>query len=313
MKLMQRDRLEFLPYIKHTLEAPNAVVRQVDGALIFAKDYRDEKLGKFFASVSKNDKGEWVISSNAPKNLNNLHNKIKEGGEVLYSDLPELPIIAKPDLTAKALNSEANQGDIIPQSHTALSKQAQDHARQILQGLRKTAQTPLNKLADEVHSTDRKFMLREARYIKQQAQEFADNFANLRWQDLRAAIRYAKVPYDEAMFKELKESIESGEFARFIESSYPRKPLQKSLFDTQESHAQKVDSSDLQALREQTKEMLKPYTHDKITNKNDSTQAVLTSKGIAEMLSSKAIAQSVNNGFTPVSYTHLTLPTICSV
>lgn len=245
VKLMQRDRLEFLPYIKHTLEAPNAVVRQVDGTLIFAKDYRDEKLGKFFASVSKNDKGEWVISSNAPKNLNNLHNKIKEGGEVLYSDLPELPIIAKPDLTAKALNSEANQGDIIPQSHTALSKQAQDHARQILQGLRKTAQIPLNKLADEVHSTDRKFMLREARYIKQQAQEFADNFANLRWQDLRAAIRYAKVPYDEAMFKELKESIESREFARFIESSYPPKPSQKSLFDTQELTPQKVDSSDL--------------------------------------------------------------------
>lgn len=138
-----------------------------------------------------------------------------------------------------------NPSEIIPQSHTALSKQAQDHARQILQGLRKTAQTPLNKLADEVHSIDRKFMLREARYIKQQAQEFADNFANLRWQDLRAAIRYAKVPYDETMFKELKESIESGEFARFIESSYPPKPSQKSLFDTQELTPPKVDSNDL--------------------------------------------------------------------
>lgn len=120
VKLIQRDRAEFLPYIKETLETPNAVVRQVDGAIIFAKDYRDEKLGKFFASVSKNDNGEWVISSNAPKNLNNLQNKIKEGGEVLYSDLPELPIIAKPDLTAKALNSEANLSDIIP--HTAQEK-----------------------------------------------------------------------------------------------------------------------------------------------------------------------------------------------
>ena len=118
LKLMQRDRLEFLPYIKDTLESPQVVVRQVDGALIFAKDFRDDKLGKFFASVSKNDKGEWVISSNAPKNLNNLQNKIKEGGEVLYSDLPELPIIAKPELPAKALNSEANLSDIIPQNPT---------------------------------------------------------------------------------------------------------------------------------------------------------------------------------------------------
>lgn len=69
-----------------------------------------------------------------------------------------------------------------------------------------------------------------------------------------------------------------------------------------ETQAKKVETRDLQALREQTKEMLKPYTHDKITNKNDSTQAVLTSKGIAEMLSSKAIAQSVNNGFTQAQH-----------
>ena len=77
---------------------------------------------------------------------------------------------------------------------------------------------------------------------------------------------------------------------------------QKSLFNTQETPAPKVDSNDLQALREQTKEMLKPYTHNKITNKNDNTQAVLTNKGIAEMLSAKAIAQSVNNGFTQAQH-----------
>ncbi|WP_416346913.1 PBECR2 nuclease fold domain-containing protein [Campylobacter upsaliensis] len=114
-KLLKRDREEFLPYIKDTLEKANAVIKQVDGALIFAKDYRNERLGKFFASVSRNDEGEWIITSNAPKNLNNLKNKLNEGGELLYSDLPELTIIAKPDLDANALNSEANLKDIIPQ------------------------------------------------------------------------------------------------------------------------------------------------------------------------------------------------------
>ncbi|EMO7880937.1 hypothetical protein WDS03_001908, partial [Campylobacter upsaliensis] len=114
-KLLKRDREEFLPYIKDTLEKANAVIKQVDGALIFAKDYRNERLGKFFASVSRNDEGEWIITSNAPKNLNNLKNKLNEGGELLYSDLPELTIIAKPDLDANALNSEANLKDIIAQ------------------------------------------------------------------------------------------------------------------------------------------------------------------------------------------------------
>ncbi|MDL0110882.1 PBECR2 nuclease fold domain-containing protein, partial [Campylobacter felis] len=125
-KLLKRNREEFLPFIKETLENADAVVKQADGALIFAKDYRDERLGKFFASVSRNDEGEWVITSNAPKTLNNLKNKIEEGGELLYSDLPELPIIAKPELSAEALNGEANLNESIPQNSKIINPQTQD-------------------------------------------------------------------------------------------------------------------------------------------------------------------------------------------
>ncbi|WP_267892710.1 PBECR3 domain-containing polyvalent protein [Helicobacter baculiformis] len=105
-KLAKRQREEFLPLIRPTLEEPNAVLKQADGALIFVKDFGGVK---FFASVARGDSGEWVITSNAPKTLNNLKNKIKEGGEVLISDSPGLPIIASPALPAKALNGRANQ------------------------------------------------------------------------------------------------------------------------------------------------------------------------------------------------------------
>ncbi|WP_268877835.1 PBECR2 nuclease fold domain-containing protein, partial [Helicobacter vulpis] len=105
VKLSKRQREEFLPLIKPTLEEPNAVIKQADGALIFVKDFAEKK---FFASVARGDSGEWIITSNAPKTLNNLKNKIKEGGEVLLSDLPGLPIIARPASPAKALNSGAN-------------------------------------------------------------------------------------------------------------------------------------------------------------------------------------------------------------
>ena len=50
-------------------------------------------------------------------------------------------------------------------------------------------------------------------------------------------------------------------------------------------------------LREQTKELLKPFTHKLIKNKNDNTKAIVTMSGIKEMLSAKAINQSVKNGF----------------
>ncbi|EOI9935853.1 PBECR2 nuclease fold domain-containing protein, partial [Campylobacter upsaliensis] len=159
-KLLKRDREEFLPYIKDTLEKANVVIKQVDGALIFAKDYRNERLGKFFASVSRNDEGEWIITSNAPKNLNNLKNKLNEGGELLYSDLPELTIIAKPDLDANALNSEANLKDIIAQK----PQQKALNLQEIEQAL-KARKSQIN---DEISANDKAFKenLKEASKVK---------------------------------------------------------------------------------------------------------------------------------------------------
>ncbi|WP_281769848.1 putative barnase/colicin E5 family endoribonuclease, partial [Helicobacter ailurogastricus] len=107
IKLEKREREEFLPLIRPTLEEPNAIVKQADGALIFVKDFGTTK---FFASVARNDSKEWVVTSNAPKTLNNLLNKVKEGGEVLISDLPGLPIIARPHDIA-ALRNGANQAN----------------------------------------------------------------------------------------------------------------------------------------------------------------------------------------------------------
>ena len=69
VKLMQRDRLEFLPYIKDTLEHSDIVIKDKENAIIFAKDIGQTS---YFTSVSKNDKGEWVISTNSYKTLSQL-------------------------------------------------------------------------------------------------------------------------------------------------------------------------------------------------------------------------------------------------
>ncbi|WP_247598288.1 PBECR2 nuclease fold domain-containing protein, partial [Helicobacter bizzozeronii] len=42
-KLEKRQREEFLPLIRPTLEEPNAVLKQADGALIFVKDFGGAK------------------------------------------------------------------------------------------------------------------------------------------------------------------------------------------------------------------------------------------------------------------------------
>ncbi|EAJ4502067.1 hypothetical protein CYI56_01825 [Campylobacter upsaliensis] len=54
--------------------------------LKFGLQDRVLRLGKFFASVSRNDEGEWIIRSNAPKSKNGLNNKILNGGKEIYND-----------------------------------------------------------------------------------------------------------------------------------------------------------------------------------------------------------------------------------
>ena len=66
--------------------------------------------------------------------------------------------------------------------------------------------------------------------------------------------------------------------------------------------AQKVDSSEPKTKheqREQTKAILSPLINKPITNQNDGRVAQISRKNIAKMISDKAVAKSVANGFTP--------------
>ena len=82
VKLIREHREKYLDRIKPTLQEPDRVILQNDGAIIFARDFNEKK---FFTSVARNDKGEWVITSNAPKSENGLNNKIAQGGREIYN------------------------------------------------------------------------------------------------------------------------------------------------------------------------------------------------------------------------------------
>lgn len=110
---MQREhRTQYLQRIKPTLQEPDVVILQNDGAYIFAKSFGDKK---FFASVVRDENGEWIVRSNAPKSVNNLHNKIKEGGKVVYGKLPDVQINAHIANGTKAdSNSAGRQSNSTP-------------------------------------------------------------------------------------------------------------------------------------------------------------------------------------------------------
>ncbi|MCA5589872.1 hypothetical protein LA342_08880 [Campylobacter upsaliensis] len=109
---------------------------------------------------------------------------------------------------------------------------------------------------------------------------------------------------------DLREALEDKEYVlHFINDEiynrtpHPHKtmdtPLSETIAETtiQGEALSKANPSNLSALRNETKELLKPFTHKPIENKNDNTKAIVTMSGVKEMLSVKAIKQSVKNGF----------------
>ncbi|EMZ9866724.1 hypothetical protein ABFH02_001714, partial [Campylobacter upsaliensis] len=143
-KLLKRDREEFLPYIKDTLEKADLIIKDKENALIFVKD-----IGKksYFTSVAKNANNEWVISTNSLKTLNTLKNRVDDNGEVLYLS-KEAPNILAEAFTKRAFSNELAK-DIIPQKPQQKSLN--------LQEIEQALKARISQINDEIIAIDRAF------------------------------------------------------------------------------------------------------------------------------------------------------------
>ncbi|WP_247598236.1 PBECR2 nuclease fold domain-containing protein, partial [Helicobacter bizzozeronii] len=82
-KLEKRQREEFLPLIKPTLEEPNAVLDNGRG-ILFIKEFIDPDKNRYFMSVAKNYDGEWIFSSHMRKDFSTIKNEFARS-KVLYT------------------------------------------------------------------------------------------------------------------------------------------------------------------------------------------------------------------------------------
>ena len=81
LKLVSQGRQKFISEIKKVLDDPEIIITDKNGEFILAKHLKDKD---YFVNVSF-DNGEYLISiSNGIKEINNLNNKIKQGGRMLY-------------------------------------------------------------------------------------------------------------------------------------------------------------------------------------------------------------------------------------
>ncbi|WP_086253656.1 PBECR2 nuclease fold domain-containing protein [Campylobacter sp. P091] len=110
LKLVSQGRQKFIPEIKRVLDDPEIIITDKNGEIILAKHLKDKD---YFVNVSF-DNGEYLISiSNGIKEINNLNNKIKQGGRILYQS-PNANSISQTLLQTSQYS--ANKIDVAPVS-----------------------------------------------------------------------------------------------------------------------------------------------------------------------------------------------------
>ncbi|MDP8533364.1 PBECR2 nuclease fold domain-containing protein [Campylobacter coli] len=97
LKLIEKDRIKYIPHIKETLESPQAILKDKDD-FIFIKNIDNQT---YFTSIGKDYEMHLTIISNSPKKQNNIKNKMKNAEVVYYNNARALP-------TSRA-SSETNQ------------------------------------------------------------------------------------------------------------------------------------------------------------------------------------------------------------
>lgn len=110
LKLVSQGRQKFIPEIKKVLDDPEIIITDKNGEIILAKHLKDKD---YFVNVSF-DNGEYLISiSNGIKEINNLNNKIKQGGKILYQS-PNANSISQTLLQTSQYSANKIDAETIP-------------------------------------------------------------------------------------------------------------------------------------------------------------------------------------------------------
>lgn len=83
IKLNNRQRQEFLPYIKPTIQEPNLVLDNGRG-ILFIKEFTGEDKSRYFMSVAKDYNGEWIFSTHTRKELKDIQKEVKKS-KIFYN------------------------------------------------------------------------------------------------------------------------------------------------------------------------------------------------------------------------------------
>ncbi|WP_104719348.1 PBECR2 nuclease fold domain-containing protein [Helicobacter pullorum] len=118
LKLASKQREQYIPQVKETLDNPDFILKDVDDMVILAKKIGDKQ---YFTSINLQTEDFLISISNAPKKENILKNKVENGAKILYQSPNSESIFYTPELL-QTKQSLANKIDNVD-STTNLSKE----------------------------------------------------------------------------------------------------------------------------------------------------------------------------------------------
>ncbi|MBN9679505.1 PBECR2 nuclease fold domain-containing protein [Campylobacter coli] len=159
LKLIEKDRIKYIPHIKETLESPQAILKDKDD-FIFIKNIDNQT---YFTSIGKDYETHLTIISNSPKKQNNIRNKIKNAEVVYYNNARALPTSRASSETNQVSFSDKNSTQAKPKKNLMDDIKENIEAKEVKKKNKKSVKQSL----DEKIQNDKKASEERIEKIKQ--------------------------------------------------------------------------------------------------------------------------------------------------
>ncbi|EPU0167682.1 PBECR2 nuclease fold domain-containing protein [Campylobacter coli] len=174
LKLVERDRIKYIPHIKDTLENPQLVLRDKDD-FVFIKNIDNQT---YFTSIGKDYETHLTIISNSPKKQNNIKNKMKNAEVVYYNNARALPTSRASSETKQVSFSNENSTQTKPKKNLMEDIKENIEAKEVEKKNKKSVKQRLDEKIQNDKKASEDILKRYDNFLKENKDynfDFLDN------------------------------------------------------------------------------------------------------------------------------------------
>lgn len=208
LKLIEKDRIKYIPHIKETLESPQAILKDKDD-FIFIKNIDNQT---YFTSIGKDYETHLTIISNSPKKQNNIKNKMKNAEVVYYNNARALPTSRASSETKQVSFSNENSTQAKPKKNLMEDIKENIEAKEVEKKNKKSVKQRLDEKIQDDKKASEDILKRYDNFLKENKNnklDFLDkmNLNTVEYNLTRQMIINAKESTDKGIKKDIPSAL----------------------------------------------------------------------------------------------------------